>query len=151
MKEYINKDTIIHDNLYELLKDSIICSVCNNIFINPVMCMNCQNVFCKKCTQNWSIKNENNCPKGCNNPNYQRSLMKNDILSKLKFKCIKCGNEILYDQAQKHYDECNSNKKKDEQINPLKVPKIKKISNDEIEKLLGKEENITNIISKKKK
>ena len=111
------------------------------------MCLNCQNVFCKKCTQNWLIKNLN-CPNGCNNPNYQRSLGKNDILSKLKFKCTRCGNEILYDKVKKHYDSCVSNKKKVEQIN--QVSKIEKISNEEMEKLKKKGDIITNIISKEK-
>ena len=147
MEEYINKDTIIHDNFYELFKEYIICSICNNIFTDPVMCMNCQNVFCKKCTQNWSIKNKN-CPYGCNNPSYQRSLGKNDILSKLKFNCTLCGNEILYDNVKKHYDTCVSNKKKVDTINL--VSKIEKLSNEEMEKLIKKGDTITNITSKKK-
>ena len=146
MEEYINKYTIIHDTFYESFKESIICSICNNIFINPVMCMNCQNAYCKKCTQNWSLKNKN-CPNGCNSPNYQRSLAKNDILSKLNFKCTQCGNEILYDNIEKHYDSC----KKNAQINPFRKSKIEKLSNEEMEKLIKKGDALTNITSKKKK
>ena len=40
------------------------------------------------------------------NPNYQRSLGKKDILSKLKFKCLNCENEIEYEKIQSHYNSC---------------------------------------------
>ena len=60
--------------------------------------------FCKKCIDNWSKKSQQ-CPNRCNNPNYQKSIGKNDILSKLKFKCKGCDNPILYDNIRKHYNE----------------------------------------------
>ena len=105
MEEYINNNTIIQNDLYKIFQDSIICPLCNNIFIKPVMCMKCQNAFCKKCIDDWS-KNNQQCPNGCNDANYQNCIGKNDLLSKLKFKCIGCEKEIEYSEAEKHHGSC---------------------------------------------
>ena len=71
----------------------------SKIIIKPQMCMKYQNVYCKKCIEDLSKRN-NKCPNRCNNPNYQRSLEKAKILSKLKFKCQKCGNQFSYDELK---------------------------------------------------
>ena len=86
MDELINEDQIVQKDLYNILKDSITCPLCFGIYINPVMCMKCQNTYCKKCAEDWG-KRDNKCPNRCENPNYQESIGKNEILSKLKFKC----------------------------------------------------------------
>ena len=65
--------------------------------------MKCQKAFCKKCVDDWS-KKDDKCPNRCVNPNYQKSIGKNDILSKLKFKCHKCNNIVYYNNMQKHID-----------------------------------------------
>ena len=70
------------DEIYKIFKDSITCPLCINILINPVMCLVCQKTYCKRCIDNWS-KNNKKCPNGYENPNYQRSILTNDILSKL--------------------------------------------------------------------
>ena len=36
-------------------------------------------------------------------------MLKNDILSKLKFKCLRCEQEIEYTNVQSHYDSCSQN------------------------------------------
>ena len=121
MEELINDNTIIKNDLYNMFKSSIECSLCLNILINPVMCLNCQNAFCKKCIDNWS-KNSEKCPNRCDNPNYQKCIGKNDILSKLLFKCKGCDNPIEYDNVRKHYSTCC----------PDKIP-IEKEENNKIE------------------
>lgn len=107
MEDYINDYTFIEDDYYKIFKDSVECPLCLGILINPVMCMNCQNVYCKKCVDSWS-KKDDKCPNRCNNPNYQRSLSKNEILSKLKFQCNGCKKEIQYENVENHKNICCS-------------------------------------------
>lgn len=107
MEDYINDYTFIEDDYYQIFKDSIECPLCLGILINPVMCMNCQNVYCKKCVDSWS-KKDDKCPNRCTNPNYQRSLSKNEILSKLKFQCNGCKKEIQYENVENHKKICCS-------------------------------------------
>ena len=105
MESYINEETIIQNEIYDAFQDDIICPICRNILIKPQMCNNCQNVYCRKCIEEWSKRN-NKCPNRCDNPNYKRSIEKAKTLSKLKFKCKKCGTQFLYDEIKKHADEC---------------------------------------------
>ena len=157
MEEYINENTIVKDELYNAFKESVSCPLCLSILINPVMCMKCQNVFCKKCINDWS-KKDNKCPNRCTDPNYQKCIGKNDILSKLKFKCQACGNIIKYDDAKKHLSSCYPDKKFDDEntietqtpIKTTKPPKFEKISKDEIERLKGEGKDVTYISGKKK-
>lgn len=107
MEDYINDYTLIEDGYYKVFKDSVECPLCLGILINPVMCMNCQNSYCKKCVDSWS-KKDDKCPNRCNNPNYQRSISKNEILSKLKFKCNGCKKEIQYENVKNHKNICCS-------------------------------------------
>ena len=154
MENYINKDTIIENELSKIFISFSTCPLCNNILIKPVMCMKCQKNYCKKCIDNWSEKCKK-CPEGCNDPDYQNSIGKNDILSQLKFRCIGCDKEILYDEAQKHHETCCRDKnlselkkeEKEEKIenkveenknNINKNSKLKKISPEESAALVKK-------------
>ena len=83
------------------------------------MCMKCQKVYCKKWIDDWKNKDDK-CPNKCENPNYQKSLEKNNILCKLKFKCQKCDNEFLYEELIKHVDNC-SGKKNNNKITPTNI------------------------------
>ena len=74
------------------------------------MCMKCQNVYCKNCIDKWN-KKDNRCTNRCENTNYQKSLDRNDILSKLKFKCVKCDGEIEYNNVENHHNSCQGKKK----------------------------------------
>ena len=157
MENYINENTIIKDELYNAFKESVTCPLCLSILINPVMCMKCQNVFCKKCVGDWSKKDEK-CPNRCTEPNYQRCLGKNEILSKLKFKCETCGNNYKYEEAQKHLNSCypgqiNEEENKIENNNNKLTktePKFEKISRDEIERLKKQGNDVTYITGKRK-
>ena len=164
MEELINDKTIIKNDIYNVFKDSITCPLCLNILINPVMCLNCQNTYCKKCIDNLSQKSQN-CPNRCINPNYQKCISKNDILSKFKFECKGCGNSIQYNNIRKHYNECcpdkipaegenktenNIEKEETENKNAQKKSKFQKISNEEIEILKKKGNDVAYITGKKK-
>ena len=152
MENFISKDTVVEDAIYSVFKDSVICPICSNILINPVMCMNCQSSYCKKCIERRQEK-DNKCPNKCENPNYKSSIEKNNILSKLKFKCQNCGEEILYDNAKSHIDSCKSNnnsKNIENNIgdNNIRRKRMKKINKDEIEKI-KKKDSLAYITSKK--
>ena len=136
MEKYINKNTIVEDNCYNTFKNLIICKICQDILIKPVMCMKCQKVFCKRCIDEWN-KNNKKCPDGCDEPNYQNCLGKNEILSKLKFKCTKCEEEINYDDAKKHHDACCPNKN----LTPKNISDKKKNSKRKIERLKNEKVN----------
>ena len=105
MENYFNDYTIIEDEIYTAFKDSIKCPLCLNIFVDPVMCINCQNIYCKKCIEDW-IKKNKQCPSRCINPNYQKSLVKSELLSKIKYKCNECGKKLNYDSVKNHKDVC---------------------------------------------
>ena len=154
MEKLINDNTIIKDELYNIFKNSIECSLCLNILINPVMCLNCQNAFCKKCIDNWSKKSQQ-CPNRCDNPNYQKSIGKNDILSKIKIKCKGCGNPIEYENVDKHYNTCCPDKLKEddnkieiEEVNNTPNSKFEKITKEEIDKLKKEGNEIAYITGK---
>jgi hypothetical protein len=113
MEEYVNEDTIIKNETYELLKENIICPICLCLMIEPVICLKCQNTFCKNCIVSWQKKN-NSCPNRCDNPNIKDVIGKNNFITKFKFKCIKgCGEIIPFEDIKKHYSsDCLSKKKK---------------------------------------
>ena len=149
MEKYINNKTVIQDELYNLFKDAVTCQICQNILINPLMCLQCQNTFCKSCID----KNNETCPNNCNEPNFKKCSSKKDILSKLKFKCQKCQNEIYYDEVMKHQDNnCTPNNNL-LSINNTKVKqsKLKKLSLEEVDKLKKKGNDIIYISCKKEK
>ena len=159
MEEYINDNTIIKDEIYIAFKESVTCPLCLSILINPVMCMKCQNVFCKNCINEWT-KKDDKCPNRCTEPNYQKCLGKNDILSKLKFKCEACENIIKYDEAKKHLKSCYPDKIFEEKNNienqiqtqstSIRSTKFEKLSKDEIDKLKREGKEITEITGKDK-
>ena len=159
MEEYINEETIIEDEFYKKFKESVICPLCLNILINPLMCIKCQNVYCKKCIDMWS-KKDDKCPNRCIEPNFQRSLAKNEILSTLKFKCKECGKNIYYDDAKKHHDSCCPDTISNDiniiwdyvtptPSNETKKPQIEKIGKEEIEQLKKEGKEIIHITGKK--
>ena len=123
MDELINIHTIVEDEIYNIFKDSVLCPVCKSIFINPVLCLKCQNSFCQKCVDDKSEDNEG-CPNKCSEPSFQKSMGKNDILSKLKFNCQKCGGEYYYHEITKHNEACNSIKPLNENIKKSKFIRI---------------------------
>lgn len=131
MEEYVNNETIVQDDIYKLFKSSIICPLCNNIFINPIMCMKCQNSYCQKCID----KDNKECPNKCKEPTFNKCLSKIDILSKLKFKCKKCGIGQFYHEIKNHSEACDSNNISSQN---KQEPKLKKISIDDIDKLKKK-------------
>ena len=136
MEKYVNKDTILENDIFKIFESSIICPVCENIYINPNMCMKCQKVFCKGCIDKLN-KNEVNNIHNCKDPSYISSPDKKDILSKLKFICVGCKEEFFYNDMENHHESCCPGKISDRKI--LKKDATKKklqlVSKDEMAKL----------------
>ena len=148
MENYININTLVESEISKLLKDSIICPLCKNIFINPVFCTKCQKVYCKKCIDNLDKKS-----KKCHNSNFQKCLIKKDILSKLKFKCQVCEDEIDYYDVVKHYKTCKSKRKDSSKTKKASSNKnnnkLTILSSKEVSKLRKQGKEIIYINSKK--
>ena len=143
MEQYINNETIVKDQIYEIFQNEVTCPLCNNIFIDTVICSNCQKAYCQKCIEKWS-KNNDKCPKNCEKAKYQENKGKNDILTKLTFKCKKCGEEIKYDEVKNHNNSCSPSKKSSNvNYSTPSGATIKKISSEEMNKLIKKDKNIT--------
>ena len=144
MEKFININSLVNNDINNAFKDLAICPLCSNILIEPYMCMKCQKVYCKKCIDEWKNKDDK-CPNKCENPNYEKSLEKNNILCKLKFKCQKCDNEFLYEELIKHVDTC-SGKKNNNKITPTN--RMKKLSKEQAEKIQKKGKESINITCK---
>ena len=123
MDEIINTNTIVEDEIYNIFKYSALSPLCKSIFINPVLCLKCQNYFCQKCIDD-KYKNNEECPNKFSEPSFQKSMGKNDILSKLKFNCQKCGGEYYYHEITKHNETCNSIKPSNNNIKKIKFKRI---------------------------
>ena len=108
LQDFMNEQTVLKDDVYNTIKDSLICPICKDLIISPMMCMNCQNSFCKKCIEKWTIRDKK-CPNRCQYPNYRKSLTISQLLSKIKIVCIKCNSTIEYDEMIKHiYSKCGT-------------------------------------------
>lgn len=101
MRNYINCENVIKDEIYQTLENSVNCPICTDIIIEPTMCMSCQNVYCQACINDWLQKSKT-CPNRCKNTNFNKSLSISELLSKLKFICSKCDEVINYNDMTKH-------------------------------------------------
>ena len=90
----------------------------------------------------WILEKKSNlCPLNCENPIYKSVIGKNNLISKLKFKCIKgCGEELLYDNIKEHYNSKCAKKESQE--------KIKFLTSEQVKQLKKKGENIEYMSSK---
>ena len=148
MEKYINKNTLVEDDFYKLFQSSVICSICENIYINPVMCLKCQKVFCKRCVEKIN-ENDGINQHNCEEPDYKKSLDKNEILSKLKFFCVGCEAQIVYSEAERHHESCCPGKTSNGMNFKNKI-KIKKLTLKEIEKLRKQGKEVAYISGKQK-
>ena len=111
LRDYINNETVIKDEIYKNFEYSLTCSICSDIMIDPMMCMNCQAVYCKSCIDNWSKKSAH-CTNRCENTNYKKSILSQNFLSKLKFICRNCEKVLNYDDVKAHsLIKCNNDAK----------------------------------------
>ncbi len=134
MEKYINKNTIIKNETFEILKDNITCTICKKLLIKPFMCTKCQNNFCKKCIDNRKNKKVK-CPQNCKNSLVNEIKGNKNLLTKCKFVCINgCGEEIEFDNINKHYkSKCLKKNKKN--IKNIKNKKLEILTKEEVAKI----------------
>ena len=99
-RNYFSDDCIVEDAIYLGLKNLLICPLCKNIFKKPLMCSICQGVFCKKCIEE-NIKSKI-CPNNCQNINFKTSILKNELLSGIKYRCKNCSEEVMQKDINAH-------------------------------------------------
>ena len=100
--EYFDEDSPIEDQLYISLKELLICPYCHKLIKNPFMCNKCQKNYCKKCLEDYS--NMKKCPNDNKDSEFKHSVMINEMLSKLKYKCKNCKKEILQSDIKSHLE-----------------------------------------------
>ena len=101
--EYFDEDSPIEDQLYLSLKDLLICPYCHKLLKNPFMCSKCQKNYCKKCLEEYSKMKK--CPNDNKESEFKHSIMINEMLSKLKYKCKNCKKEIIQSDIKSHLEE----------------------------------------------
>lgn len=121
-EDYFSDDCIVKNELYNSLKSLLTCPLCNNIYKDPLICSNCQSVYCQKCLDNYSKKRD--CP-NCKNNKFSKSILKNELLSKIKYKCKNCKEEVENDNIKAHL-ESNCEKKEDKEKTLAEEYKTKK-------------------------
>ena len=114
-EDYFSDDCIVENELFTALKPLMLCPLCKKIYHEPMMCSGCQNAYCKKCIENYI--NLETCPKNCKNCKFFRSITKNELLSKIKYKCKNCNEEVFNDGIKTHLE--SNCKKKYEKIKTL--------------------------------
>lgn len=138
-EEYFSDDCIVENSLFKSLKELLICPLCKNIFKEPLMCSECQGVFCEKCLDNYLSGKV--CPNKCHNNKFSKSISKNELLSKIKYKCKNCKKEVMQSDINSHLE---SNCQPKTQIERKKT--LAKLSKDEMREI--EKEKINHFTSK---
>ena len=101
-EEYFSEDCIVENTFYKTLKDLLTCPLCKKLFKEPLMCSACQNVYCTQCLEQYLKKKI--CPNNCKNCKFTRSLGKNELLSKLIYRCKNCSKEVEQSDIKAHLE-----------------------------------------------
>ena len=106
--EYFSDDCVVEDTLYISLIDLVTCPLCAKIFKEPYMCNECQQVYCKKCLQQDSKLKI--CPKEKKRSTFSLSKNKNELVSKIKYRCKNCLEVVIQKDIKAHLKEnCEHN------------------------------------------
>ena len=148
-KNYFLDDCIVKNEIYNSLKNFIICPKCKNIFKNPLICSKCSTSFCEKC-----INDKSRC-ENCfqENIEFKESKSKNELLSSLKYKCKNCLEEVNKSDIITHLQSNCQNKKEERTLHEIYTTKkeLKRLSQKEMNKKLDNNEKIYVLKSKIKK
>ena len=116
--EYFTDDCIIQNSFYLALKELLMCPLCNKILKDPYMCNNCQNVYCKKCLEIYS-NNLRICPNNRKATQFNHCIAKNELLSKIKYRCKNCKKEVIQTDIKAHLESNCEHKEKVEREKTL--------------------------------
>ena len=145
---YIDDDCLIEDDFYNNIKDIIKCQYCYQILKEPMMCNVCTESFCNNCVKKMQKKKSKNHT--CKKAKYVKNLNVIKAMSKLKYLCRNCKNEITKADIENHLKNgCEKNENPSKLLDSLYRKKLLiKLNKDEIRKLGEKNENINHISSK---
>lgn len=123
----MKEENIVKDDVYEAVKDDIICPICFGLMVIPMFCIECQNLYCQNCIEQWKKKG-GGCPNRCKVFEFRKVIEKKRKISSIKFKCIKgCGAEIPFNEIEKHdKSDCFKKKKTMTLLSSEEVIKYKK-------------------------
>ena len=86
------------------------CDLCHKILKDPYMCNDCQKVYCKKCLENYSQLKI--CPSEYKDAKFIRCIAKNELLSKIKYRCKNCKKEVIQTDIKAHLESNCEHKEK---------------------------------------
>ena len=95
-KDYFPEESLIKDDFYKNLEPLLICPICKKIYKDPVMCSKCQSIYCKNCI------NDSKCVKECDDAIFNNSISKMELLSKIKYRCNNCYEEVKQMDINSH-------------------------------------------------
>ena len=143
--EYFNENCIVKNEFYNRIQKLINCPKCKTIYQNPLMCTNCGSTFCENC-----IINKSKC-ESCNEKKieYKENISKNELLSKISYKCKNCFQEVFKSDIDYHLS-LNCQHKEKEEAQTLKEifgtkKELTRIGLKELEQKLLKKEKIYSI------
>ena len=134
--DYFSEDCIVENAYYITLKNLLICPLCNKLFKEPLMCSACQNVYCQKCLEQYLKKKI--CPNNCQNIEFLKSITKNEMLSKISYKCKNCSKAVIQNDIKAHLESnCHPDLEKTKTLAELYQSKkeIIKLSHEEMSKI----------------
>ena len=107
-KDYFSDDCIVENDLFRGLKNNLLCPLCNKIFKDPMICFTCGKTFCQKCIGD-------KCPNNCKINKFSKDQTKEVLLTRIKYKCKNCSEEIFQNEIPAHL-ESNCEYKEDKSI-----------------------------------
>ena len=99
-------DLIVENEYYNSVKEQVICPICEELKLKPMISTctkNCQYTICGECS-----KKLRRCPICRKEANWINSIIINQLLSSLIFKCDICKENITFDNLKNHYHEHNN-------------------------------------------
>ena len=123
--QYFSDDCIIENDFYTSIKELIKCDLCDKILKDPYMCNKCQNVYCKKCLEDYSQLKR--CPYEKTDTTFIPCLQKNELLSKIKYRCKNCKKEVIQTDIKAHLESnCEHNEKMEREKTLAEIIQTKK-------------------------
>ena len=88
-------------------KKKLLCIRCHHLPLDPMQCQNCDCMICRNCFK--KSRDDVKCPKrtGCNHAQFEEVKdMSKVMLQDLKIRCKICKKTIIWNEVQKHENDC---------------------------------------------
>ena len=97
---YIDDDCLIEDEFYNDIKEMIECKLCQKLLKTPMMCNVCGSAFCNNCVKKMQKKKDKSHK--CKKAKYIENKNVIKMMSKLKYLCRNCKNEVKKEDIENH-------------------------------------------------